>query len=372
MSRPPPHGEEDRQTVWAQATLPAGRDDAPPLSGPVETSAVALDSGSGGTSVRAALASFEADVRAGLAQTPKTIPSKYFYDAEGSHLFDAITRLDAYYPTRTERAILTAHAAEIAAALGEEAAMIEYGSGSSDKTRILLDTLNGTRYRLAAYVPIDISPTALAEAAEALHARYPGLPVCPVAADYTQTVHLPDLPPHRRRVVFFPGSTVGNFSVREAEAFFEQAARKAGSGGALLIGADQAPGPGKPVHVLLRAYDDEEGVTAAFNKNLLARLNRDLGADADLDAWAHEARWNAAESRVEMHLVSLADETLTVAGEAVSFHAGETIHTENSRKYAPDALAALAARAGWQRTHRWTTAPQTPPDWFAVELYTLP
>ncbi len=317
-------------------------------------------------------ASFAADVLAGLAQTPKTIPSKYFYDAEGSRLFDAITRLDAYYPTRTERAILTAHAPEMAAALGVEAAMIEYGSGSSDKTRILLDALNGTRYRLAAYVPIDISPSALSEAAHALRDRYPGLPVCPVAADYSQPLTLPDLPPHRRRVVFFPGSTVGNFSDAEAAAFFEQAARKAGSGGALLIGADQAPGPGKPVDVLLRAYDDEEDVTAAFNKNLLARMNRELGADADLDAWAHEARWNADDSRIEMHLVSLADQTLAVSGEAVSFRSGETIHTENSRKYTPDALAALAARAGWQRTHRWTTAPDAPPNWFAVELYTLP
>ena len=318
---------------------------------------------------------FAADVLAGLAQPQKTIPSKYFYDAEGSRLFDAITRLDAYYPTRTERAILTAHAPQIAAALGVEAAMIEYGSGSSDKTRILLDALDGTRYRLAAYVPIDISPTALAAAAEALHARYPGLPVCPVAADYTQPFALPALPPHRRRVVFFPGSTVGNFSDDEAAAFFEQAARVAGSGGALLIGADQT----KPVDVLLRAYDDEEGVTAAFNKNLLVRLNRELGADADLDAWAHEARWNDAESRVEMHLVSQRDQTLRVAGAAVgcadltvSFLAGETIHTENSRKYAPGALTALAAPAGWQPSHRWTSAPGTPPDWFAVELYTLP
>ena len=308
---------------------------------------------------------FAVDVLDGLTATPKTLPSKYFYDAEGSRLFDAITRLAAYYPTRVERAILTTHAAEIAAALGEETAMIEYGSGSSDKSRILLDALNGTRYRLAAYVPIDISPTALEEAAARLGARYPGLPVHPVAADYTQPFGLPELPPHRRRVVFFPGSTVGNFSTEQAEAFFRQAASVAGPGGALLIGADQAPGPTKPVEALLHAYDDPEGVTAAFNRNLLVRINRELGADIDLDAFAHEARWNAETCRIEMHLRSLRDQTAHVCGQAVSFRTDETIHTENSHKYGPDRLAALAAPAGFTRVARWTD----PEAWFAVELY---
>jgi len=310
---------------------------------------------------------FYADVRAGLAQPQKTIPAKYFYDACGSDLFEAITRLDAYYPTRTERAILAAHASEMAGAIGADAVLIEYGSGSSDKTRILLDALVGEPHRLAAYVPIDISPSALGAAAHALRERYPGLCVAPVAADYTATVTLPDLPPHRRRAVFFPGSTVGNFTDDEARAFFRTAAGEAGAGGALLLGADLV----KPVDVLLRAYDDEEGVTAAFNRNLLVRLNRELGADADLSAWRHEARWNAGASRVEMHLVSERDQTLTVDGEAFAVRAGETIHTENSRKYAEGELAAMAAEAGWHLARRWTEAPGATPGWFAVELYVL-
>ncbi len=310
---------------------------------------------------------FSADVRAGLAQPQKTIPSKYFYDAEGSRLFDAITCLDAYYPTRTERAILHAHADEMADAIGPDAVLIEYGSGSSDKTRILLDALVGPAHRLAAYVPIDISPSALGAAAHALRERYPGLLVAPVAADYTASVELPSLPPHRRRVVFFPGSTVGNFTDSEARAFFQTAADEAGPGGALLLGADLV----KPVDVLLRAYDDEEGVTAAFNLNLLARLNRELSADADLDAWRHEARWNADASRIEMHLVSRRDQTLTVDSEAFSVRAGETIHTENSRKYADGELAATAGAAGWRLDRRWTDAPGAEPGWFAVELYRL-
>lgn len=310
---------------------------------------------------------FASDVRAGLALPQKSVPAKYFYDAEGSALFEAITRLEAYYPTRTERAILRAHAGEMADAVGPEAVLIEFGSGSSDKTRLLLDALVGEPRRLAAYVPIDISPSALGAAAHALRERYPGLCVVPVAADYTAAVDLPPLPAHRRRAVFFPGSTVGNFTEDEALAFFRTAADEAGAGGALLVGADLV----KPVDVLLRAYDDEEGVTAAFNLNLLARMNRELGADADLSAWAHEARWNAGASRVEMHLVSLRDQTLTVDGAAIPFRAGETIHTENSRKYAPGELAAMAATAGWRLVRRWTDAPGATPDWFAVELYVL-
>lgn len=315
---------------------------------------------------------FADDVRVGLARRPRTLPAKYFYDAAGSALFEAITRLGAYYPTRTERAILAAHAPEIARAIGPEAVLIEYGSGSSEKTRLLLDALVPAPLRLAAYVPLDISPSALDDAARVLRDRYPGLAVRPVAADYTAPVDLPDLPPHRRRAVFFPGSTIGNLSEDEAATFFATAAEEAGPGGALVLGADLV----KPVDVLLAAYDDPEGVTAAFNKNLLARLVRELGADADLDAWAHEARWNEAERRIEMHLVSLRAQTLAFTdgpldSEAFAFEAGETIHTENSRKYAPGELEALAARAGWRLDARWTTAPGVPAGWFAVELYTL-
>lgn len=304
---------------------------------------------------------FLADVLTGLAARPRRIPPKHFYDAEGSRLFDAITRLDAYYPTRTERAILTAHAAEMVAAIGPDAALVEYGSGSSDKTRVLLDAFREAA-PLAAYVPIDISAEHLAGAAERLRAEYPGLPVHPVAADYTQPFRVPELPAQtRRRVVFFPGSTVGNFTADETQAFFAQAADVAGPGGALLLGSDLR----KDAAVLHAAYDDPEGVTAAFNRNVLARMNRELGADARLAAWAHEAR--VFDDRVEMHLVSCTAQTLTVGGHRFDFEPGESVHTETSTKYAPDELAGLAAGASFRRTHRWTD----PRGWFAVELFVL-
>jgi L-histidine N-alpha-methyltransferase len=311
-------------------------------------------------------AAFAADVLDGLARTPRAISPKWLYDAEGSRLFDAITRLDAYYPTRTERAILSAHAAEMAAAVGPGAALIEYGSGSSDKTRVLLDALRSGSTRLdapgglAAYVPIDISSTALDAAARALRAEYPGLTVRPVVADYTRPFALPDVSPRERRVVFFPGSTVGNFTRAETDAFLRHVVDVVGPGGALLIGADQR----KDAAVLRQAYDDPEGVTAAFNKNLLVRVNRELGGDADLGAWAHEAR--VFPDRVEMHLVSRTAQTVTVCGRSFSFAPGESIHTETSTKYGPDTLAELAADAGLTRTRRWTD----PEGWFAVELYT--
>ena len=305
---------------------------------------------------------FLADVVAGLSGRLRSVPSKYFYDERGSELFDAITRLDAYYPTRTERAILEAHADSLVDAIGKGSALVEYGSGSSDKTRILLDALHARR-TLAAYVPIDISEDYLLATAERLRAAYPGLPVLPVAADYTRPFALPDLPPETaRRVVFFPGSTIGNFTPAEAEDFLRGARDVAGRGGAVLLGVDQK----KDAAVLEAAYDDPEGVTAAFNLNLLARMNRELGADADPDAWAHEARWNEDEGRVEMHLRSLRGQTLRVGGRAFSFRAGETVHTENSYKYGPDGLARVAARAGLRRADRWTD----PREWFAVELYT--
>ncbi|OZC02676.1 L-histidine N(alpha)-methyltransferase [Rubricoccus marinus] len=306
---------------------------------------------------------FRRDVLSGLRKSQKTLPSKYLYDARGSELFDQITRLDVYYPTETERAILREHIGEIAAAIGDRPIVVEYGSGSSDKTRILLEEL---QHEIAAYVPIDISPSALGDAAERLRQRYPAMEVLPVAADYTRPLALPELPPHDHIVVFFPGSTIGNFEADEARAFFAQAARVAGSGrgtGGLLIGADQR----KPLDVLIPAYDDPEGVTAAFNLNLLTRINRELDADFDLGLWRHEARWNENESRIEMHLVSQADQRATVAGEAFAFASGETIHTEISTKYGPEGLADLAADAGWTRQDRWTDAR----SWFAVERYTL-
>ena len=310
----------------------------------------------------AGTSTFLADVLDGLSARPRTLPSKYFYDERGSELFDEITRLDAYYPTRTERGILETYGDDLVDAIGKDSALIEYGSGSSEKTRILLDALHARR-TLAAYVPIDISEDYLLATAERLRAAYPGLPVLPVAADYTEPFRLPALPSETaRRVVFFPGSTIGNFTPAEAERFLARMGGVAGEGGAVLLGVDQKKDP----DVLWAAYDDPEGVTAAFNLNLLERMNCELGADADPGAWAHEARWNEAEGRVEMHLRSLIDQTLHVGGRAFSFRPGETVHTENSYKYAPDGLAEVAARAGLRRQARWTD----PRGWFAVELYT--
>jgi dimethylhistidine N-methyltransferase len=234
------------------------------------------------------------DALAGLRRRPRTLPSKYFYDAEGSRLFEAITQLDAYYPTRTEAAILRAHGEAIAAFIRPDAVLVEYGSGASVKTRLLLDRLPGLR----AYVPLDISEEHLLETAEALRADYPRLRVVPVAADYTRRFRLPRIAGPRS--LFFPGSTVGNFTPAEAAAFLRRMARTAGPAGRLVIGVDTP----KDRVTLERAYDDEQGVTAAFNKNLLVRLNREAGADFDLDAWAHRAVWNEGQSRVEMHLVS--------------------------------------------------------------------
>ena len=325
--------------------------------------------------------SFSTDVLDGLNASPRAIPPKWLYDAEGSRLFDAITRLAAYYPTETERAILRDHAPEMAAAVGPGAALIEYGSGSSDKTRVLLDALLATARPgapgLAAYVPVDISPSALGAAAHALRADYPGLDVRPVVADYTQPFALPDVTPRERRVVFFPGSTVGNFTPAETDAFFRHVVDVVGPGGALLIGADQR----KDAAVLHAAYDDADGVTAAFNLNLLARINRELGGDARLDLWEHHARVMLPEvegrvvdgraagagQAVEMHLVSRTTQTLTVCGRAFSFAPGESIHTETSTKYGPETLADLARPAGLARARRWTDAR----GWFAVELYTV-
>ena len=313
---------------------------------------------------------FETDVLAGLAAAPRTVPPKWLYDAEGSRLFDAITRLAAYYPTETERGILRDHAAEMAAAIGPGAALVEYGSGSSDKTRVLLDALRAAPGGLAAYIPVDISPDALDAAARALGAEYSGLVVRPVVADYTQPFTLPDVRPRERRVVFFPGSTVGNFTPAETDAFLRHVAAVVGPGGALLVGADQRKGAA----VLRLAYDDPEGVTAAFNLNLLARMNRELGGDADLGRWAHEARVvetpdaaapGETAQAVEMHLASRGAQTLTVAGERFSFAGGESIHTETSTKYGPETLARIARPAGFTRAARWTDAR----GWFAVELY---
>jgi dimethylhistidine N-methyltransferase len=294
---------------------------------------------------------FLADVLAGLRQPSKTLPCKYFYDAEGSKLFDQICALPEYYPTRTELRILRAHAAEMANVLGPETLLIEYGSGSSVKTRRLLDRL----VRPAAYVPIDVSREHLLETALALRVDYPELEVHPVCADFTAPLALPQ--PRRkprRRAVYFPGSTIGNFSEAGAIALMAGVARLVGPGGAFLVGADLKKDP----RVLERAYDDAAGVTAAFDLNLLARMNRELDADFDLRRFSHRARWNDEASRIEMQLVSDIAQVVHLDGVEIHFERGETICTEHSHKYTLAGFARLARRAGLAVRRVWTDPAQ--------------
>lgn len=289
-----------------------------------------------------------ADALAGLSAPRKTLPCKWLYDAEGARLFEAITRLPEYYPTRTEIAILRGGcAAEAAGLAGPGAAVVEFGSGSAEKVAILLAALSAP----AAYVPVDIAPEWLGEAAARVAAEWPGLAVLPVVADFTRPFALPTgVPARAPRLGFFPGSTIGNFDPAGAEAFLAMARRVLGDGAWLLIGADLVKDPA----VLEAAYDDAAGVTAQFNLNLLARLNRECGADFDLSAFRHRAVWNDRAERVEMHLVSLRPQAVTLAGRRIAFAAGETIHTENSHKYRPEGFARLCARSGWDTERCWT------------------
>ena len=281
------------------------------------------------------------DVLQGLSGQPKTLPSRLLYDARGSDLFEDITALPEYYPTRTERAILTEAAPALADAIGPGAVLVEYGAGASVKTRILLDAM----VEPAGYVPIDVSDDMLAKTKPALERDYPGLPVHPVVGNFLVPPPLPDIDPRARRVGFFPGSTIGNLADAEIATFLDGAAEELAEDGLLILGVDLKKSP----DILVPAYDDAQGVTAAFNLNLLVRLNRELGADFDLDNFRHEARWNEAESRMEMHLVSLADQTVTIDGHRFDFAEGESIHTENSRKFDLDALDRLLAASPWRR-----------------------
>src|SRR5438067_2196062 len=280
---------------------------------------------------------FLADVLAGLSRSQKRLPAKYFYDAAGSRLFDRITELPEYYPTRTELGILRGHAAAMAARCGPRCLLVELGAGSLTKVRLLLDRLN----RPAGYVPVDVSGDHLRSAAAALADDYPDLDVRPVVADFTGPFALPGVPA-ARRVVFFPGSTIGNFDPPEADALLRRVAGLVGPGGGLLLGVDLR----KPVDVLERAYNDAAGVTAAFNRNLLVRINRELGADFDPAAFRHRAFFNGERSRIEMHLVSAARQRVRVGGAAFDFHVGESIHTENSYKYDVAGFAGRAAASG--------------------------
>jgi len=300
---------------------------------------------------------FLADVLHGLAQSQKSIPCKYFYDEAGSALFDAICETPEYYPTRTELAIMATHAPEIGEALGRNCQVVELGSGSSLKTRRLLEHLP----RPAAYVPVDISGEHLRKSADSLARRFPELDVTPVAADFTRPFDVPALHSSARRVIYFPGSTIGNFPLAEAASLLERTAALAGRGGSLLIGIDLVKDPA----ILDAAYNDRRGTTAAFNRNLLVRINRELGADFDLGAFRHFAFYNPAEGRVEMHLRSEIEQTVHLAGRKFRFRVGETIHTENSHKYRVEDFRKLASNAGWRSVAAWADLKQ----FFSVQLF---
>ncbi len=295
-------------------------------------------------------AGFLQDVLAGLSRPQKSLPPKYFYDAAGSELFEAICRTPEYYPTRVETALLTEAAPQIARAIPFGAALVEFGSGASDKTRLLLDAAPQVRL----YVPVDISAAALAPAAARIAAAYPQLVVAPVEADFTRPMRQPEVARAPVAIGFFPGSTIGNFTPEEAAAFLEKAHDLLGRGALFLIGADLIKDPA----VLEAAYDDAGGVTARFNLNLLVRINRELDGDFDLSRFVHRACWNAEASRMEMHLESRADQTVHVAKRSFDFRAGETIHTENSHKFDPAGFRIMAEWAGWALQEQWISPVQ--------------
>ena len=290
--------------------------------------------------------SFREDVIEGLSQSQKTLPPKYFYDAEGSRLFDRICRLPEYYPTRAELALTRRHARDIARFAGQGCELIEYGSGESLKTRLLLRAL-----RPSVYVPVDISQSALEGAARRLSREFRWLHIFAVVGDFSQPLRLPVFRERagRRRVVYFPGSTIGNLTTQEAQAFLAMSRAQVGAGGAMLIGVDLK----KDANTLHAAYNDARGVTARFNLNILVRINRELGADFDLRRFRHYAFYNAPLGRVEMHLVSLARQAVRLGRHRFEFDRGDTIHTENSCKYSVEEFRALAAEAGFRGAKLW-------------------
>jgi dimethylhistidine N-methyltransferase len=312
---------------------------------------------------------FATDVHKGLSADAKSLPAKYFYDRRGSELFEDICRLPEYYPTRTERKILRDNAQNIARIIGPDVEVVEFGAGAAEKVRLLLDALPRPR----GYLPIDISGPHLADAVAPLAKTYPGLDIRVVAGDFTTVLPLPaPLPQARARVGFFPGSTIGNFTPDEALGFLRNAAAMLRTGGpgdalggsGLLIGVDLVKDPA----VLHAAYNDSAGVTAAFNLNLLQRVNRELGGSFDLDAFDHYAFYNPREHRIEMHLVSRKAQTVTVCDRRYSFAAGESIHTENSCKYTPASFRQLAEKAGFQPAAMWTD----PDSLFSLHWLALP
>jgi dimethylhistidine N-methyltransferase len=307
--------------------------------------------------LRPSTAQARAEILAGLRASPKRLSPKFFYDERGSGLFDSICDQPEYYPTRTEIGIMQAHAADMADALGTNVMMVELGSGSSVKTRLLLDVLPAP----CAYVPVDISHEHLSRAADSIRAAYPALEVLPVSADFTRPFKLPIArQPATHVAVYFPGSTIGNFEPMAAMRLLGMIRALVGQGGALLIGVDLK----KPVPALEAAYNDGAGVTAEFNRNMLAHVNRLADAEFDPETFDHRAFYNARAGRIEMHLVSRQTQCIPVAAETVEFVAGESIHTENSYKYSPKEFAELSARAGFAVEHLWIDAQQL----FSVQL----
>lgn len=302
-------------------------------------------------------AGFLADVWAGLAGTPKALPSKYFYDARGSALFEAICRQPEYYLTRAELALMQAHAADIARALGPDVAVVEYGTGSGAKTGHLLAALQ----RPAAYVPVEISASALEASTRHLARRFPGLRLLPVCADFSHPLVLPALRA-RRTVVYFPGSTLGNFDTAAATELLAGMHRHGADGRAALIGVDRI----KATTTLEAAYNDAAGLTAAFTLNLLARINHELRGDFDLSAFAHRAVYSVPRERIETDLVSRRTQAVCVAGRRFEFGAGEATHVEVSTKYSTTSFARLAASAGWRLARRWSD-PQQRFDLYLLE-----
>jgi L-histidine N-alpha-methyltransferase len=298
-----------------------------------------------------------AEIVEGLSREQKALSPKFFYDERGSALFEAICDLPEYYPTRTELAIMREHIGAMSDRVGPRASVIEFGSGSSLKTRILLQHLHCP----AAYVPVDISRDHLVAAAEGLARDFPTIEILPVAADFTHSFPLPSprVPPERN-LVYFPGSTIGNFAPGAALDLLRVMHEEAGENGALLIGIDLKKDPA----VLHRAYNDSAGVTAEFNRNMLRRLNREFGADFDLSAFRHRAIWNDADGRIEMHLVSQRRQTVHVGGREFGFEPDEFIVTEHSHKYSPLQFSAMAKRAGFRVTESWTD----PNRWFSVQF----
>jgi len=308
----------------------------------------------------AAIENFREEVLAGLSKSPRHLPYKFFYDERGAQLFQEICELPEYYITRTEIEILRLHAAEMAKALGPQVELIGLGTGAGTKTRILLEEL----HKPAVYVPIDISKEQLEKSSARFREMFPALQILPVAADYLEPFELP-LPRHlsSRSVIYFPGSTIGNFEPELAGEFLTRLAELASDGGGLLIGVDLQKDRG----VLERAYNDAAGVTAQFNKNLLARINRDLGADFDLNRWQHHAIYNSIEGRIEIYLISDTEQTVHIGAHEFQFRAGEEILTEYSYKHTIAGFIELARQAGFHFEQVWTDAAR----WFGVFYFTV-